>query len=104
MVSGWSSNPSARNLSLPPDWSARRRAVLDRDGRVCRIATRNLCIGRATVVDHVVAVANGGSHELSNLAAVCQPCHAAKTAAEIAAARWRYRRKRPTEPHPGTVA
>jgi 5-methylcytosine-specific restriction enzyme A len=37
-------------------------------------------IGAASECDHVVAVADGGGHELSNLRAACSPCHKARTA------------------------
>ncbi|UBU12903.1 HNH endonuclease [Nonomuraea gerenzanensis] len=36
----------------------------------------------ATEVDHVVSIARGGTHELSNLRAVCSVCHARKSRQE----------------------
>lgn len=58
-------------------WQRARARVLDRDGHRCY-----RCGQPADTVDHVVPVARGGSHDDSNLAAVCAACHAAKTAAE----------------------
>ena len=38
----------------------------------------------ATQVDHVIPQAEGGTDEESNLQAICEPCHQAKTKAEAA--------------------
>jgi 5-methylcytosine-specific restriction endonuclease McrA len=52
-------------------WRRARRAVLDRDGHVCR-----WCGAPATTVDHVRALAEGGDRlELDNLVASCGPCN-----------------------------
>jgi hypothetical protein len=32
--------------------------------------------------DHIVPLADGGTHELSNMQTLCRPCHRAKTARE----------------------
>lgn len=70
-------NISARNRTLPRDWKRRRAFVLRRDRRTCYV-----CGLRATQVDHVLSVARGGSHDYSNLAAICIRCHILKTNAE----------------------
>lgn len=64
----------------PPDWQARRRKVLRRDGYTCQA-----CGLRSTRVDdirfdvdHVVPKSDGGSHALDNLQTLCPPCHARK--------------------------
>lgn len=50
-----------------------KRAVKQRDGMRC------LCCGfdepRALQVDHIIAVVNGGSHEMENLQTLCRPCN-----------------------------
>jgi len=46
----------------------------------CELRLGGVCIGAASECDHVVAVADGGGHELSNLRAACSPCHKATTA------------------------
>jgi 5-methylcytosine-specific restriction enzyme A len=90
---------STRRSRLPSDWTARRRRVLARD-KWCRACGHNL----AAEVDHVIA---GDDHNIENLAGVCVPCHARKSASEGAAASGKSRRaiaaarKRPQEPHPG---
>jgi 5-methylcytosine-specific restriction endonuclease McrA len=97
----WSSDrPSPRNASRPSDWKERKAAVLKRDSGQCY-----LCGGLgADQADHIVPVAQGGSHGLDNLAAVHgQPCAAKKNAKEASAARWKYRQRREPEPHPGYI-
>jgi len=96
------SRRSPRNLTLPPDWAARRRRALDRDRWTCRIRGPH-CTTSATTVDHVVPVEQDGGHEDSNLQAACTGCHQAKSSAEAAAARWRIRERRPPEQHPGMI-
>lgn len=89
----WST--SDRLHRLPPDWPHRRRLVLARDP-ICRACAR----APSSDVDHVIP---GDDHDPSNLAGLCAPCHASKTAAEGAAGRARVRDagRYPTEPHPG---
>ncbi len=36
----------------------------------------------ATLVDHIVPLDAGGTHETPNLQSLCRPCHARKTLAE----------------------
>ncbi|WP_372500297.1 HNH endonuclease [Sphaerisporangium perillae] len=49
-----------------------------------------LCGGPGRIVDHVVAVADGGSWDLSNLACICPDCHTLKTRTEAARGRARH--------------
>lgn len=69
----------ARKAELPDDWPVRRATVLRRDGYRCY-----LCGGLAVEVDHV---RRGNDHHLSNLGAICDPCHRRKSGREGAAAR-----------------
>lgn len=89
---------STRARRLPPDWPARRRRILERDGGVCHVCG----LPGADEVDHVVA---GDDHGDANLAAIhARPCHATKSAQEGNSARGRRSRpsmRRPAEPHPG---
>lgn len=66
---------SAPRSSRP--WERTRTTVLRRDRNVCY-----LCGGRADQVDHVIPRAEGGSDDPANLAAICDPCHRAKSQAE----------------------
>jgi len=84
---------AAPGYKQPPGWSKTRARILERDEHQCY-----LCSNAADQVDHVVPVHKGGTHDDANLAAICVPCHKAKTQREAAQAR--PRRKRPSEPHP----
>jgi len=56
-------------------WEKVRLEVLERDGSTCQIRGP-LCKGRATTVDHIVAVIDGGAHlDPRNLRAACGPCN-----------------------------
>jgi hypothetical protein len=59
-------------------WRHAREWALARDGWQCQIKLPG-CKGRASCVDHVVELEDGGPpFELSNLQAACRPCNAAK--------------------------
>ena len=65
-------------------WRRKREAVLKRDGYLCQPCKRLDRITLATEVDHVTPQAEGGSEDESNLQAICETCHKAKTQAEAA--------------------
>lgn len=75
-----------------------RRDVLKRANYRCEIRGPK-CLGAASIGDHVVPWAQGGSNDLSNGQASCVPCHDEKTQAEAAYGRNRW--KRPPLRHPG---
>jgi len=52
-----------------------KQDILERDGFACQIcgARRNLC------VDHIVAIANGGSNDPKNLQTLCRTCNMKKS-------------------------
>lgn len=70
----WSSGGSS---GLPSSWPRLRGFVLTRDRRCCY-----KCGAEASEVDHVVPRAEGGGHELTNLAAICDACHKVKSEKE----------------------
>lgn len=39
------------------------------------------CGDKATDIDHIIELANGGTDDIENLQPLCSPCHKAKTAA-----------------------
>ena len=91
MSYGWSHSGTA----LTP---AQRHAALARDRHTCRT-----CGDPATEVDHIINLAQGGTHDPVNLQALCTPCHRAKTETEALTARkaeWTAR-YHPRETHPG---
>lgn len=66
-------------------WQRTREHVLYRDSYSCRCDAcphAHPCGARATEVDHVIPIAEGGSSELHNLQALCSPCHQLKSARE----------------------
>lgn len=56
------------------DYRRTAKAVLDRDRHLCRIQGPR-CTRDATQVDHIVARADGGSDDFSNLRAACAACN-----------------------------
>jgi len=99
---------SQRKTPRTPLPASVRRAVLDRDGRVCHLCGHD----DADQVDHRVAIYDGGGDDEHNLAAVhgghcpyCgRRCHGDKTARESARARaaTRSKARHPRErQHPG---
>jgi 5-methylcytosine-specific restriction enzyme A len=84
-------------------WKQLRLHVLKRDHDQCQLQLPG-CIGRATQVDHIVNVANGGPEfDPNNCQASCSPCNARKASAEGAAARARRKAQRPKPSHPGLI-
>lgn len=70
-------------------WTQLRDRILKRDGGLCQPCLKQRRIAVAVAVDHVVAKADGGTDAESNLQAICEPCHKAKTARESARGRMR---------------
>lgn len=93
-MSGWA---GSTNPGVPP---ALRAVVLERDNRRCYLCNEPGC----HVVDHVIPRSAGGADLLGNLRAICDPCHASKSAREGVAARgYGPGRRRVPERHPGFV-
>src|SRR5262245_23908439 len=63
-------------------WTRLRATVMRRDGYLCQPCRRVERLTPADEVDHVVPKAQGGSDDLTNLEAICTPCHKAKTQRE----------------------
>lgn len=61
------------------------REVKLKDNPICEVRG---CNRLAVEVDHITPLSAGGArYDWANLQALCEPCHAAKTSAEAAAAR-----------------
>lgn len=60
-------------------WRRKRDAVLLRDQYTCQVCGK---VTDELEVDHIKARAHGGGDELTNLRAICVPCHKVKTARE----------------------
>ena len=68
-------------------WRKARQRVMQRDCGLCQPCQ---ALGRASIahaVDHIVPKFEGGGEQDGNLQAICNDCHAAKTAAESKRAR-----------------
>ena len=67
-------------------WRRKRDQVLKRDGYQCQPCRRGeygeARLSMATQVDHVIPQAEGGTDADGNLQAICDDCHAIKTAEE----------------------
>ena len=93
----WSGNRTGFSTAI-------RRRILNRDHHQC-----TTCGAPATTADHVLPVAEGGTHDEDNGQALCDPCHDAKTRAEQARGRARRtqqldgRLTRPAGKHPGEL-
>lgn len=93
--SGWGTHrPPANAYAYSGDWPDRRKQVLARDGYQCQLRHSDICIGRASAVDHIVQPEAGGTNDLDNLRSVCERCHARRTGRQGALAKQRkYGRK-----------
>lgn len=67
-----------RESLYPPDWDSRRKQVYRRDGFQCQECGRyGGPRGDAELhAHHNTPIADGGSHDLSNLTTLCKDCHA----------------------------
>jgi 5-methylcytosine-specific restriction protein A len=66
-------------------WMNIRARILKRDYGLCQACKRAGQIGLATQVDHIKALADGGTDDDENLQGICEPCHQMKTSAEAKA-------------------
>lgn len=65
----------SKHSSRGPAWTKTRARILARDHDTC-----GYCGQHATHVDHIVAKANGGTDDDSNLISACASCNLAKGA------------------------
>ena len=68
-------------------WRKLRKSAMRRDGWLCQVCKAEDRIRAAEEVDHIVPRSLGGTDAMSNLQAICKPCHKAKTCSESKAAR-----------------
>jgi 5-methylcytosine-specific restriction enzyme A len=89
-VSGWKHDRRSRHeRGYGTAWTKLREQAMRRDMWLCQPCRKAGRTTAATECDHITPKAKGGKDELSNLQAICQPCHAAKTAVEVAEAQGR---------------
>ena len=63
-------------------WQKLRTTIMKRDGYQCQVCKRQGRVTPADAVDHIVNKMAGGDDSPANLQAICNPCHAVKTAGE----------------------
>lgn len=82
--SNWNKRPqrvgSTTQRGYGHAWRKLREKVLQRDGYVCVMHSKQGAVVAATDVDHIVAKENGGTDEMDNLQSLCRACHKEKTA------------------------
>jgi 5-methylcytosine-specific restriction protein A len=59
------------------------RALVLRQQPLCAHCMARGIVTEATVVDHVVALVNGGEDAIDNMQGLCVPCHEQKTRADL---------------------
>ena len=91
----WQHDQRSRHaLGYGHRWVKLRERILARDCHLCQTCAKAGRVTPATAVDHIKPKAQGGTDDPANLAAICDPCHRDKTAAEAARAQGRKVRKR----------
>lgn len=75
--------PSAARRGYDATWRMIRLAHLRREP-LCRFCAARGLVTAASEVDHIVALADGGTHAASNLRSLCKPCHSRRTARDQA--------------------
>ena len=81
----WRNDREARRKSDAaygdPEYRRNRPIAMRRDKWRCQLRLPG-CAGAATTCDHILGLADGGTHALANLQAACGPCHGRKTASQ----------------------
>ncbi len=75
----WKHTASRHDRGYGARWEKLRLVVLAGDGFMCRVCMARGRPTPATQVDHIVPKARGGTDDPSNLQAICEDCHKAKT-------------------------
>jgi 5-methylcytosine-specific restriction enzyme A len=93
--SGWTRHePPANAYAYGGYWARIRLQVLERDDYQSQLRYADICVGRASQVDHIVQPEAGGGTDLANPRAVCVRCHARRTGRQGALAKQRAAQRR----------
>ncbi|KWN77398.1 HNH endonuclease [Burkholderia stagnalis] len=82
---GWQSDRERGNRhqrGYGTRWDKLRKTILKRDNGMCQPCKRAGRLRAASMVDHKVNKASGGTDDESNLEAICRACHQLKTGRE----------------------
>lgn len=97
-VKKWDPGRGSKRERYGKDWERLRRDILRRDNKLC-----TACGAEATTVDHLVALAFGGTNDPDNLRSLCTYCHRRKTADDATLGRQRAAARRRGLPEPEGV-
>lgn len=89
--SGWAATNEGKSASARGygyQWRKLRERVMQRDAGLCVPCRTQGALTAAYAVDHITPKDQGGSDHESNLQAICNDCHKAKTAAERLGQNW----------------
>lgn len=103
MSGRWQHTESRQQRGYGAEWQRIREAILERDMMLCQVCLDLGLLVPATEVDHIVPKHKGGNDTLTNLQAICSPCHKTKTTREAAEAQGRAVKDRPRFDHDGRV-
>ena len=78
---GWQRNTGVTRTDTAAH-RKRRLRVLARDNHQCQLRYDGICVGTASVCDHRMPLAEGGSDDDANCQAACMACHNRKTSIE----------------------
>ena len=78
---GWQRNTGVTRTDTTAH-RKRRLRVLARDNHQCQLRYPGICVGTATVCDHITPLAEGGADTDAGCQAACLPCHNRKTSQE----------------------
>ena len=76
----WRHAGSRHERGYGSKWVKTRALVMQRDMHLCQPCLTNGRPTPATQVDHITNKAQGGTDDMSNLQAICDDCHLAKSA------------------------
>jgi 5-methylcytosine-specific restriction endonuclease McrA len=57
------------------EFEAAERRILKAAGHKCQVKLDGICDGKAVTAHHLKLRSAGGGNDLSNLVAICRPCH-----------------------------
>ena len=76
----WAGKGSRHERGYGSAWDRVRLQALKRDNYLCQPCLKQGRVTVAKAVDHITPKAKGGTDDMDNLQAICDPCHIEKTA------------------------
>ena len=85
-LSNWDKRKTRQQRGYGREHDAMRRRVLAEEP-LCRDCLKTGHVAAATIADHIVPKAEGGTDDRENYQGLCRPCSTAKTSSESGRAR-----------------